>query len=159
MTQNRLAEFRKACPGGRIETTIINCKNGELIVKAEVYVDREDTKPVATGHGYAKDAEAETCEMKAVEKALVFAGYQSRGSEPAKAEKTVTEKPNQGQDDPGEVEVNWRDFQGKIKNLPAKRILWLAASYTGKDSEAKKAAKAYLDQHPELLASVSGKPA
>lgn len=154
MTQNLLAEFRRDRPEGRIETSIINCKNGELIVKAEVYAGREDAKPIATSHAYEKDAEVEICELKAVDRALAIAGYQGNGGEPAKVETTVTEKPNPAQDDPGSYVVKWRNFEGAIKDLPPKKLLWLAANYTGRDDHAKQAAKKYLALHPELLGQV-----
>lgn len=144
MTPKSLATFWEKHPNGRIETAVVNCRDGEVIVRAEVYASKEDTKPFATGHAYERD------EMMAVENALEIAGYHGgEGGVVGASEQTTSINYN-----PGEFEVKWRDFQGKIKDLPPKRILWLAANYTGKDNEAKKAAKAYLEQHPEVLAQV-----
>lgn len=158
MAEKRLLEFWRAHPEGRIETTVINCKNGEVIVRAEVYVCKEDAKPISTGHAYERENNGapavEACEMSAVDKALVIAGYQGIVDGVGKTESAGHVKTDPIQGDPGDYEITWKTFQGKIKDLPPQKILWLAANYTGKDNEAKKAAKAYLDLHPELLASV-----
>ncbi|MDR3562105.1 MAG: hypothetical protein P4N59_11815 [Negativicutes bacterium] len=155
----RLIEFWQDYPEGRVETILLSHKEGVVIVKAEVYARKDDTKPIATGHAHEQEGSSEinatsaleNCETSAVGRALAIAGYEIKKAiasrEEVAAAKSVRE-------DPGEFVVKWKDFEGKIKDLPPKRILWLAANYTGKDNEAKKAAKAFLEQNPELLAKV-----
>lgn len=162
----RVMEFWQDHPEGRLETTLLSQKDGAVTVKAEVYGHKDDPKPLATGHAYEREdsceinasSALENCETSAVGRALAIAGYEIKKVVASKEEikqalggrvKAVQDEP-----DPGEFVVKWKDFEGKIKELSPKRILWLAANYSGKDNEAKKAAKNYLEQHPEVLAKV-----
>lgn len=95
MISKSLAAFWKDHHNGRIETAVINCKDGEVIVRAEIFAGREDARPIATGHSYERD------EMSAVDKALEIAGY--HGGEGGAVEDSAQGYPLK--DDPGEFEV------------------------------------------------------
>lgn len=43
----RIDKFWKACPNGRIHTDIVEMTAEHVVVKAEIFTDREDTRPVA----------------------------------------------------------------------------------------------------------------
>ena len=78
----RLKAFWQLCENGRIETIIQSLENGICVIKAEVYENKEDAFPRATGIAYEKEGSTfinktsyiENCETSAVGRALGNAG-------------------------------------------------------------------------------------
>ena len=76
----RVKAFREVCPGGQIETEIINLADGVVTMRATV--NDEDGRTIATGLAQEKegknyinkDSYIENCETSAVGRALGFAG-------------------------------------------------------------------------------------
>lgn len=83
----RIDLFYKKYPEGSIQTEIISNTDGQVIFKAYVYRDREDTKP-ATGHAMEKEGSSfinktshiENCETSAVGRALAMLGFEIKKS-------------------------------------------------------------------------------
>ncbi|MDR3562198.1 MAG: hypothetical protein P4N59_12285 [Negativicutes bacterium] len=145
-----LKAFWQSHPEGRIETGVTVLGTG-VLVKAQVFSGKDDAKPIATGHARSAEPELNKSEELAISRALTIAGYNVVCPDAPERAKTENQ---QLAEDPGEYEISWKTYKGPIKALPAQKLLWLAANYTGKDNEAKIAAKAYLEQHPEVLAKV-----
>jgi hypothetical protein len=91
--EDRLKKFWADNPNGRIETHVakINDEGTMVIVKALVYKDFDDEKPVSTGYaqeykgqgGFAnKEASLENCETSAIGRAL--ANWKYQGSDKAR---------------------------------------------------------------------------
>lgn len=78
----RLKAFWQLCPDGSIRTQIISLENGICVIGAEVYEDKKDEYPRATGIAYEKEGSSfinetsyiENCETSAVGRALGNAG-------------------------------------------------------------------------------------
>lgn len=78
----RIKEFWRIYPNGRINTNIISIENGTVVIKANVYADRTDDRPTATGTAYEQEASSfinktsyiENCETSAVGRALGMLG-------------------------------------------------------------------------------------
>lgn len=78
----RLKAFWQLCENGKIKTNILSLENGMCIIQAEVYENKEDTEPRATGIAYEKEGSTfinktsyiENCETSAVGRALGNAG-------------------------------------------------------------------------------------
>jgi hypothetical protein len=83
----RLAEFYKGHPDGRITTEVLENNDKRVTVRAEVFRTTLDTAPAGVGHSaltipgstpYTRGAELENAETSAVGRALVMAGLQSK---------------------------------------------------------------------------------
>ena len=78
----RLKAFWQICENGKIKTNIISLENGMCIIKAEIFENKEDEEPRATGIAYEKEGSTfinktsyiENCETSAVGRALGNAG-------------------------------------------------------------------------------------
>jgi hypothetical protein len=78
--ENRVHLFWKDHDKGRIHTEIVLINETEIVIKATVYADREDPRPVAIG--IAQESRktdpisfAEKCETSAIGRALANLGY------------------------------------------------------------------------------------
>jgi hypothetical protein len=78
----RIKAFWQLCENGKIITQLLNLENGICVFKAEVYEDKNDLEPRATGTAYEKEGSTfinktsyiENCETSAVGRALGNAG-------------------------------------------------------------------------------------
>ena len=79
----RVKEFRKDCPNGKIETTPLPQPDGQIIFKAFVLKDKaNEHSPEATGHAWGKNSGVkafEKLETIAVGRALALLGYAMDG--------------------------------------------------------------------------------
>jgi len=81
----RLTCFRQLHPAGQIVTTLEKDDDGVIVMKSEIWLDRSDGYPIATGwaeevrgsSNINKTSALENCETSAVGRALGFAGYGS----------------------------------------------------------------------------------
>ena len=78
--ENRVHEFWKDNKTGRIHTEIVLINETEIVIKASVYADREDSRPVSIG--FAQESRksdpisfTEKCETSAIGRALANLGY------------------------------------------------------------------------------------
>ena len=80
----RLMLFWKNHPEGRVETELIRAEAGIVIVKAALFGNNDNAKPLSTGHAQEKEDSSyinktsalENCETSAVGRALAIAGYE-----------------------------------------------------------------------------------
>lgn len=78
--ENRVHAFWKDHEKGRIHTEIVLINETEIVVKASVFADREDPRPVAIGIAQESRKSdpvsfAEKCETSAIGRALANLGY------------------------------------------------------------------------------------
>jgi len=81
----RLTCFRQLHPDGIIVTTLQKDDDGVIVMKSEIWLDRSDGLPIATGwaeevrgsSNINKTSALENCETSAVGRALGFAGFGS----------------------------------------------------------------------------------
>ena len=78
----RLKAFWNVCEEGKIKTKILSLENGIVVIQAEIYENKLDPEPRATGIAYEKEGSTfinktsyiENCETSAIGRALGIAG-------------------------------------------------------------------------------------
>ena len=105
--ESRLARFWEAHPNGRVRTQMLNYTGDACVFYAELYAERDDTNPVATGwaeeiktdRGVNATSFVENCETSAIGRAcanFVFATQGKRPSREEMAKVSRAEYPNTG---------------------------------------------------------------
>lgn len=92
--EDRIRKFWTDHPQGRILTDLIAYSDSQFIVRAEVFTDRDDDRPVATGYaeervsnkGVNATSALENCDTSAIGRALANAGYATKGKRPSREE-------------------------------------------------------------------------
>lgn len=90
----RLARFWEAHPEGRVLTSVMFHDERRFICRAEIYFDRDDPTPVASGYAEEivgaspvnKTSALENCETSAIGRALANCNFASLGKRPSKEE-------------------------------------------------------------------------
>ena len=98
--EDRLVKFWSDHTNGRINTSIHYYDDTRILVRAEVYFDREDVRPVATGYAEElrgaspvnRTSHAENAETSAIGRALANCGYAAKGSRPSREEMQKVER-------------------------------------------------------------------
>lgn len=97
--ETRLGKFWGDHPEGRVITDLI-AYGTQFVVRAEVYFDRADERPVATGYaeeqtsdrGVNQTSALENCETSAIGRALANCGYATKGKRPSREEMAKVER-------------------------------------------------------------------
>lgn len=84
--EERLAKFWADHPEGRVLTSLVSAGGGEYIVRAEVYTNRDDDRPAASGYaqevttqkGVNSTSALENCETSAIGRALANSTYAAK---------------------------------------------------------------------------------
>ena len=92
--EDRLVKFWADHTDGRINTFIHYYDDTRILIRAEVYFDREDVRPVATGYAEElrgaspvnRTSHAENAETSAIGRALANCGYAAKGARPSREE-------------------------------------------------------------------------
>lgn len=92
--EERNRQFWDKHPEGRIVTDILFQDGTRYICRAEVYTDRDDIRPAATGHaeeivtgrGVNQTSALENCETSAEGRALARLGFAPKGARPSREE-------------------------------------------------------------------------
>jgi hypothetical protein len=92
--EERNAQFWAKYPEGRIITELVFDDGSRCVFRAEVYTDRDDARPAATGHaeehvtntGVNKTSALENCETSAEGRALARLGFAPKGARPSREE-------------------------------------------------------------------------
>lgn len=98
--ETRLEKFWTDHENGRVLTTMEYQDERRFIVRAEIYFDRDDARPVATGYaeeivgvGMVNSTSAlENCETSAIGRALANCNYASKGKRPSREEMQKVER-------------------------------------------------------------------
>jgi hypothetical protein len=92
--EDRLVKFWEQHPDGRILTGIHYYDDTRILVRAEIFFNREDDRPVATGYAEElrgaspvnRTSHAENAETSAIGRGLANCGYAAKGSRPSREE-------------------------------------------------------------------------
>ena len=92
--EDRLVKFWADHTDGRVITSIHYYDDTRILVRAEVYFDREDVRPVASGYAEElrgaspvnRTSHAENAETSAIGRALANCGYAAKGARPSREE-------------------------------------------------------------------------
>lgn len=100
--ETRLARFWEKHPEGRVLTKLEFHDERRFICYAEIYFDREDTTPVATGYAEEivgaspvnRTSALENCETSSIGRGLANCGFASLGKRPSAEEMQKVERYN-----------------------------------------------------------------
>ena len=78
----RIKAFWSLYPSGRIHTELLSMEDGMCVIRAKVYIDKEDERPSPTGTAYERESSSfinktsyiENCETSAIGRALGILG-------------------------------------------------------------------------------------
>jgi len=98
--EQRLTRFWKAHADGRVLTDLVFHDERRFIVKAEIYFDRDDVTPVASGYAEEivgaspvnRTSALENGETSAIGRALANCGFASEGKRPSRTEMEKVER-------------------------------------------------------------------
>lgn len=98
--ESRLVKFWADHPDGRVHADPLSISETQYVVKAEIYFDRDDLRPVATGLAEEtvgssqvnRTSALENCETSAIGRALANAGYASKGKRASREEMEKVER-------------------------------------------------------------------
>ena len=111
--EDRLVKFWDDHKQGRILTSVHYYDESRILVRAEIYFNREDDRPVATGYAEEvrgaspvnKTSHAENAETSAIGRGLANCGYATKGSRPSREE---MEKVQRGESAPSAPSQNYQ---------------------------------------------------
>lgn len=136
--EDRLRRFWADHSTGRVITELVHHDGQRYVFRAEVYTDRDDSRPAATGyaeeHVTSKGVNAtnaiENCETSAVGRALANLNFAPKGARPSQEEMA---KANRGQDDTTRVKREVSSLGDKLgMDIDALKADY-AARYGGQD--------------------------
>ena len=92
--EDRLVKFWNEHKDGRVLTSVHYYDDNRILVRAEIYFNREDDRPVATGYAEElrgaspvnRTSHAENAETSAIGRGLANCGYATKGSRPSREE-------------------------------------------------------------------------
>jgi hypothetical protein len=119
---SRIHRFWAEHPEGRIHTEIVLINETEIVIKASVYADRDDTRPVSIDFAQEtrnstpvnKLSFVENCATSAIGRALATYAYSPKGKRPSKEEMEKVQR--------GEMR-NDRDWEKELDNLTTEKNL------------------------------------
>jgi hypothetical protein len=119
---SRIHRFWSEHPDGRIHTEIVLINETEIVIKASIYADRDDTRPVSIDFAQEtrnstpvnKLSFVENCATSAIGRALATYAYSPKGKRPSKEEMEKVQR--------GEMR-NDRDWEKELDTLTTERNL------------------------------------
>jgi hypothetical protein len=119
---SRIHRFWTEHPDGRIHTEIVLINETEIVIKASVYADRDDTRPVSIDFAQEtrnstpvnKLSFVENCATSAIGRALATYAYSPKGKRPSKEEMEKVQR--------GEIS-NTRDWELELDVLTTEKNL------------------------------------
>ena len=125
---SRIHRFWAEHPQGRIHTEIVLINETEIVIKASVYADRDDTRPVSIDFAQEtrnstpvnKFSFVENCATSAIGRALATYAYSPKGKRPSKEEMEKVQRGEMRNDRDWELEL---DVLTTEKNLVGLRAL------------------------------------
>lgn len=119
--EDRLVKFWEQHPDGRVLTSIHYYDDTRILVKAEIYFNREDDRAVATGYAEElrgaspvnRTSHAENAETSAIGRGLANCGYAAKGSRPSREEMEKVQRSETHAPIPAKQNVN--DVLGSLQ--------------------------------------------
>ena len=119
---SRIHRFWSEHPEGRIHTEIVLINETEIVIKASIYADRDDTRPVSIDFAQEtrnstpvnKLSFVENCATSAIGRALATYAYSPKGKRPSKEEMEKVQR--------GEIS-NTRDWELELDVLTTEKNL------------------------------------
>ena len=161
----RIDAFWKKYPDGRLHTELVHFSPEQVVIRAEVYLDRKDERPVTVD--YAEEridsspvnrvSMVENCATSSIGRALADLGGEFTGAKrPSAEEMQKVQRHEQAQ-----KKRDWVAEAAVITDLDALRLLWSEAQLGGASPQDLSKVKAYaeaLDTGSVGEGTVSGVP-
>lgn len=149
----RIDIFWKNYPSGRLHTELVHFSPEQVVIRAEVYLDRDDERPVTVDYAEErpetspvnKVSMVENCATSSLGRALADLGGEYTGSKRPSAEEMQKVQRHEAQ-----ANRDWAKEAAKLKDKDALRLLWAEASQAGAAPDQLAKVKAYaegLDSH------------
>lgn len=126
--EERLVKFWEAHPEGRILTSMVHYDDNKVVIKAEIYFNREDDRPVATGYAEEvrgsspvnKTAHVENADTSAIGRGLANCGFQSKSApRPSRQEMDKVNRYNNGPANYGPPSKSTMTIHGEQESIDA----------------------------------------
>lgn len=151
----RIDKFWEKYPNGRLHTELVHFASEQVVIRAEVYLDRDDPRPVTVD--YAEEridsspvnrvSMVENCATSAIGRALADLGGEFTGAKrPSAEEMAKVQRHEQSQ-----KKRDWVTEASTITDIDALRLLWSEAQLAG----ASPAELAMVKEYAEALDSGS----
>ena len=149
----RITAFWEKFPAGRIHTEIVMINEIQVVIKASVWTDREDPRPVTVDFAQetigatniTKNSWLEVCATSAIGRALADLDFAKKGKRPSREEMRKAAKPAEPRDWLGDAE-KLRDA-GDLDGL---RVLYSAAVKGLAKPEVLETIKQFAEQSKKL---------
>jgi len=131
----RIDLFWAKYPNGRIHTAVEHFSPQQVVIRAEIFLDREDTRPVTVDFAEErpetspvnKVSMVENCATSAIGRALADLGAEFTGSKRPSAEE-MQKVQRHGENS---VTRDWMAEAEKLTDVDALRLLWAEANQGG----------------------------
>ena len=131
----RIDKFWAAHPDGRILTEILHFSAEQVVVRAEIYLDRKDARPVTSDMAEErpdtspvnKVSMVENCATSAIGRALADLGGDFTGAKRPSAEEMMKVARHETK----QVKRDWLAEAELLADVDALRLLWAEASTAG----------------------------
>ena len=131
----RIDLFWKAHPSGRLHTELVHFSPERVVIKAEVYLDRDDPRPVTVDFAEErpetspvnKVSMVENCATSSLGRALADLGGQFTGAKRPSAEEMAKVQRHEE----SSAKRDWLAEAEKLTDKDALRLLWAEASQAG----------------------------
>ena len=144
----RIDIFWERYPQGRLHTELIHFTPEQVVIRAEVYLDREDPVPVTMDYAEERPETSpvnrvsmvENCATSALGRALGDLGSNFTGAKRPSAEEMLKVQRHESQ-----AKRDWVGEAAKMKDKDALRLLWAEASQSGASPEQLAKVKEYAE--------------
>lgn len=131
--EKRISDFWAKYPNGRILTSIVQLDEQIIIMRADIFTDRDDMRPVTAdfaqekrgGSGMTANSWLEICATSAIGRALADLDFAKKGKRPSREEMTKA----QGHESKSEWDkpTDWAALAATTSNLEDLRKLYTQA--------------------------------
>ena len=135
----RIDKFWEKYPEGRLHTELVHFSPEQIVIRAEVYTDANDPRPVTTD--YAEEridsspvnrvSMVENCATSAIGRALADLGGEFTGSKRPSAEEMQKVARHENR----QAARDWLAEAKELQDVDALRLLWAEASKAGASPE------------------------
>jgi len=164
----RIDAFWKTHPAGRLHTELVHFSPEQCVIRAEVYLDRDDERPVTTD--YAEEridsspvnrvSMVENCATSAIGRALADLGGAFTGAKRPSREEMQKVARHEG----SQKTRDWLTEAMNLTDVDLLRMLWAEAQQAGANPDVLAKVKAHAESisvgglGEGTVAGVSGKP-
>jgi len=166
--EDRLKRFWAKYPDGRLHTELVHFSPEQVVIRAEVYLDRKDERPVTVD--YAEEridsspvnrvSMVENCATSAIGRALADLGGTFTGAKRPSAEEMQKVARHEG----SQKTRDWLTEAMNLTDVDLLRMLWAEAQQAGANPDVLAKVKAHAESIGSsslgegTVAGVSGKP-